>query len=380
MKPLGVYIHIPFCRRKCYYCDFVSYPGREADMDAYIGAVLKEAGLYADVLRSRAVDTVFIGGGTPSLLSASQMARLLSGLRNECNWAAEEVTAEANPETLDEEKLAGYAECGVNRLSLGLQTHDDALLSAIGRRHTYAQFAAALETARIFFKNINADTIFALPGQSAESYRETLHSLVGSGMQHISCYALKLEEGTRLAAEFSGADEEEDRAMYHAAVEILQHAGYAHYETSNFALPGFECRHNLKYWMGGEYLGLGVAAHSCLRDGITTRQSNAESLDEYLRCTGAGERPVAQEDTLSPGDERTEYLMLRLRLAAGIEAADYTAHFQDDFFKRFEAAIDATQYAGLILANSAGVRPTLKGFDLQNALIGTFLECLPAAF
>ncbi len=376
MKSLGLYIHIPFCRHKCYYCDFVSFPNRTDVIDEYIGALLAEARLYGDILKEHTVNTVFIGGGTPSLLSGAQMGRLLSGLKEACNWAVEEVTIEANPETLDEEKAASYANGGVNRLSLGLQTHDDGILAAIGRRHSFEDFISALDIAYRYFNNINADTIFALPGQSTENYEETLRRLVALRIPHISCYALKLEEGTRLAAEFSGADEDTDREMYHAASGMLTAAGYAHYETSNFALPGYECLHNLKYWTGGEYLGLGVAAHSYLSGESKTRHANTESLEEYLRTVQGGGKPVAYRDVLTAEDELTEYLMLRLRLSRGIDAKDYAQRFCEDFFKRFAEPIETAYSAQLIVADAQGIRPTLKGFDLQNTLIGEFIKKL----
>jgi oxygen-independent coproporphyrinogen-3 oxidase len=173
MESLGLYIHIPFCRRKCHYCDFVSFPGREDVIDAYVDTLLAETRLYGNLLKTHTVDTVFIGGGTPSLLSPTQMTRLLSGLKEACNFAAEEVTIEANPETLNEEKLACYAEGGINRLSMGLQTHEDSILAAIGRRHTYQQFVFALENAKRYFNNINVDTIFALPGQTVKTFDAT---------------------------------------------------------------------------------------------------------------------------------------------------------------------------------------------------------------
>ena len=376
MKPLGLYIHIPFCRRKCYYCDFVSFPNREDVIDAYVGAVIAEARLYGDVLQEHTVDTVFIGGGTPTLLSAPQMERLLVGLREACYWDPSEVTIEANPETLNEEKTACYSHCGVNRLSLGLQTHDDDILAAIGRRHTYQDFITALDTARRYFSNINADTMFALPGQSVRSYTETLQQLIALRIPHISCYALKLEEGTRLAAEFSGTDEDTDRELYHAAARMLTDAGYRHYETSNFALPGCECLHNLKYWTGGEYLGLGVAAHSYLSGETKTRHANTESLEEYIRMVKDGIKPIAHTDMLTDMDELTEYLMLHLRLEGGINAVDFALRFGGDFFKQFAQSIETVQKAGLIHINADGIYPTLKGFDLQNMLIGEFISKL----
>jgi len=372
VKPLGLYIHIPFCRRKCAYCDFVSYPDMDAYFGRYVRALIAELRLYAQELKDRRVDTVFLGGGTPSLLDAAQIDMLMAGLREACNWAAGEVTVEANPETLDEEKLAAYAQCGVNRLSIGLQTHENAVLRAIGRRHTWETFERVFAVVRSFFSNISADTMFGLPGQTVESYAETVRRLIALGADHVSAYALKLEPGTPLAQRFGGADEDTDRAMYHDAAARLQTAGYAHYETSNFAKPGFACRHNLKYWTGAEYLGLGVAAHSFL-DG-TRRFSNTEDLSEYLRRVETGERPVARTETLDEKDTLAEYLMLRLRLASGIDATDFSARFGGDFWTRFAQPIGRVQAAGLIRRSAQGVEPTLRGFDLQNTLIGEFMK------
>ena len=376
METLGLYIHIPFCRRKCAYCDFASYPGREAQMDDYIEAMISEARLYAGALLSRCVDTVFIGGGTPSLLSPKQFANLVQGLKGCCDWHVAEFTVEANPETLDADKIAAYAACGVNRISLGLQTHDDAVLAHIGRQHSWDTFLRAYEMAAKRISNINVDTIFGLPNQTLEGYLDTLRRVIGLSPQHVSSYALKLESGTPLAAEYAGADEDLDREMYHAGIELLESAGLIQYETSNFAAPGCECRHNLKYWTGGEYLGLGVAAHSFLRDGQPVRFGNTRDLDEYLLLAGDGERPIVQSETLTKEDERVEYIMLRLRLRQGISFADYAARFERSFPNDFADALGACQKAGLIGQTAQGIFPTLRGFDLQNALIGTFLERL----
>ncbi len=387
MRPLGLYIHIPFCKRKCAYCDFVSYPGREARLNSYIDALISEARLYEDVLFSRGpqkdedllgwsreVDTVFVGGGTPSLLSPAQFERLTDGLKACCSWSAAEFTVEANPETLDAEKLSAYAACGVNRISMGLQTHDNEILSCIGRRHTWDTFLRAYEAASRLIPNINVDTIFALPGQTLESYLETLRRVTALNPMHVSSYALKLEAGTPLAESFSGADDDLDREMYHAGIKALEAAGLMQYETSNFAVPGFECRHNLKYWTGEEYLGLGVAAHSFLRDGQPTRFGNTRSLDEYIRLVGDGIKPVVQRETLDDVDEKAEYIMLRLRLKQGLKFDDYARRFGWEFAVEFEKAIRICGKAGLITASEKGISPTVKGFDLQNSLIGEFLE------
>lgn len=376
MKPLALYVHIPFCRRKCHYCDFVSFSNREDVIDIYIDAVVAEARLYGELFREHTTDTVFIGGGTPSLLTALQFKKLVDGLKENCNIAADEFTVEANPETLDEEKLACYADCGVNRLSMGLQSHENVILAAIGRRHTWEDFLSSLYTARKYFKNISADTIFALPGQTVQSYEETIKRLIDLRLPHISCYALKLEEGTKLAGEFLGADEDTDREMYHNAARQLKEAGYLHYETSNFALPGYECRHNLKYWTGGDYLGLGVAAHSYLSDGMKVRHANTESLEEYIHLTTEGLKPAVGTEVQTEADDLTEYLMLRLRLARGIDASDYKERFGKNFFTQFEKPIAIAFNAKLVEKDEAGIRPTLKGFDLQNALICEFIKII----
>lgn len=376
MNPLGLYIHIPFCKRKCAYCDFVSYPGCEAEMDSYIVNVIGEARLYADALLSRQVDTVFVGGGTPSLLSPQQFQRLIGSLKDRCNWKVTEFTVEANPETLDEDKLAAYTDCGVNRLSMGLQTHDDAILACIGRRHTWVSFYRAYEAASRHFNNINTDTMFGLPGQTADSYLETLRRAAALGAKHISSYALKLEAATPLAAEYAGADEDLDREMYHAGIETLDAAGLKQYETSNFAVPGFESRHNLKYWMGAEYLGLGIAAHSMLREGQTRRFGNVCSLQEYSRLLNEGEKPVGQTEILTGQEEKNEYIMLRLRLNKGIDFLDYDTKFRESFVEVYNKPIRSCIDAGLIKQTARGIAPTVRGFDLQNSLIGKFINYL----
>ena len=373
MRSLGLYIHIPFCRRKCAYCDFVSFPGLEDTFDRYIAALIKESRLYSDALKDCKVDTVFIGGGTPSLLSAEQMHILVEGVRRVFNWEPAEVTIEANPETLDNDKLGGYAQTGINRLSIGLQTHDDAILERIGRRHSWKTFAHAYDTAARYFSNINVDTIFGLPGQTTEGFIETMRRVAALLPKHISAYSLKLEPGTPLAVRFSGADEDDDREMYHSAAKYLENLGYSHYETSNFALDGFECRHNLKYWTGGEYLGLGVAAHSFLLE-PARRFSNCSDVDTYCRLIENGDFPAEQTTLLTEKDAHFEYLMLRLRLKSGIDFNDYNRRFGGDFQNEFAAAIDSVLRAEIITLTPEGVSPTLKGYDLQNTLIREFMK------
>lgn len=376
MKPLGLYIHIPFCRRKCYYCNFVSFPDCEALLGDYIGALTAEARLYSDYLKDHTIDTLFIGGGTPSLLSPSQIEKLISGLTSVCDFRLHEATIEANPETLDEEKLSAYAACGINRLSLGLQTHDNGILSDIGRRHTFEQFLTVYEKAGRYFDNINTDTIFGLPGQTLDNFKTTVDRLIELSPAHVSAYSLKLEQGTILYKTYKVAGEDTDREMYHTAASMLCGAGYMHYETSNFSRPGFECLHNLKYWTGEEYLGLGVAAHSYITDKCKQRFSNTEDIYKYIKSVEKGEKPVDDISAISENDEIIEYIMLRLRLKQGIVFDDFNSRFHMDFENTFGGPVEFTQTAGLITRDERGVYPTLKGFDLQNTLIVEFMKIL----
>lgn len=376
MKPLGLYIHIPFCRRKCHYCDFVSYPGMDSLFYDYIDALLCEAGFYSDYLSGHIIDTVFIGGGTPSLLSPEQITRLISGIKNTCRLDLKEMTIEANPETLDDEKLLAYHDAGINRLSIGLQSHDDDILFNIGRRHTYETFLKAYKSARKYFDNINTDIIFGLPGQTEENFETTLQNIIDISPEHISVYSLKLEPGTKLYETFSGADDDTDRNMYHKAAYLFSENGYEHYETSNFSKPGYECVHNLKYWVGEEYLGLGAAAHSYIFDPGKERFGNVDDLQEYMSLIEKGEKPIAEKTLLSPSDEMIEYIMLRLRLKQGINFEDFNSRFNKNFKEMFENQIKNAENSGLIKDDTEHIYPTLLGFDLQNTLITDFIKLI----
>lgn len=376
MEPLGLYIHIPFCKRKCHYCDFVSYPGKDDHIDDYISALISEASLYSDYLNSHNADTIFIGGGTPSLLSSRQIESLFKGVQSSCKFDLKEATIEANPETLDDEKLKIYAELGINRLSIGLQTDDDEILQNIGRRHTYAAFLKAYDNARKYFGNINIDLIFGLPGQTKNIFDSTLDNVLSLKPEHISAYSLKIEPGTKISETFCGADDEADRGMYHMAAEKLKEAGYEHYETSNFARPGFECLHNLKYWTGGEYLGLGAAAHSYIFENEKYRLSNITNLDDYITAIKNRKKPAIERYFLNLNDEKTEYIMLRLRLKRGIVFNEYNSIFNGNFLEEFKKPIAYALNSGLITCDESGIYPTLLGFDLQNFLITEFIKLI----
>ena len=372
MDTLGLYIHIPFCLRKCHYCDFVSYPNMQGDIDDYIDALLAEAKLYESHLTTHEIDTVFIGGGTPSLLSAAQIDKLAAGLRRISNFNPSEFTIESNPESLTERKIIAYKNAGINRLSIGLQSHDDDILRAIGRGHTNQDFIKAYNIAQKHLSNINVDTIFGLPGQTADNFRETIQSLITLSPAHISSYALKLEQGTKLYSTFFGVDDETDRQMYHSAIDLLTRAGYRLYETSNFSKPNMECKHNLKYWTGKSYLGLGVAAHSYLNG--NERVSNTEDIKQYNKMLAEGIKPVENTTVLNEDDLLEEYIMLRLRLAQGIEFSDFNRKFNYNFKERYADEISIALSAGLITLDDTSMHPTVKGFDLQNTLITQFMK------
>jgi oxygen-independent coproporphyrinogen-3 oxidase len=272
---IGLYIHIPFCKKKCYYCDFNSYSGMDHLAGSYFDALKTEMGIMSEGLKDRPVKTVFIGGGTPSLVDPG----CISGVLEDCSRLFSmspnaEISMECNPGTLSIENLRAYRQAGINRLSIGLQAWQDRLLEGLGRIHRRQQFVENLEAAyRAGFTNINADLIFGLPGQNFEDWTETLEATTSlfadHHLTHLSCYSLQIEEGTVFGDKYKAcvlipADDELDRKMYRYAVDFLAGKGYRHYEISNFAMPGYECKHNLIYWKAEEYAGFGAGAHSYL--------------------------------------------------------------------------------------------------------------------
>ncbi len=373
----GLYIHIPFCQRKCAYCNFISF--ESGDVPGYVKALQAEIGMTAQD-RKEAVDTIFFGGGTPSVIPAAMISDIMNTIRRQYSVSeSAEISIEVNPGTIDREKLAVYRDIGINRISLGLQSADDNELKILGRIHTFRDFEDGYRMARESgFQNINIDLIFGLPNQAATDFIKTLDTVIQFKPEHVSCYALKLEPGTPLYRQYSNAelmpDEDTEREMYHRAIGMLKHAGYTHYETSNFAKPGFACRHNLKYWQGEEYLGFGVAAHGYYRSGAGyIRTRNTENLSTYIKLVNENRLPTVEKIALSSAELREEYVMLRLRLAKGIRYEDYNRRFHEDFFAENEDTIRRMTEAGLLNADKDGIYPTTRGFDLQNVLIGAFL-------
>ena len=368
MKPLSLYLHIPFCASKCAYCDFASFPGREGEWSRYFEALWNEIGDWRQELRGYEAATVFIGGGTPTLVDAEYIAETLDRCRAALPFEdGAEITMEGNPGTLPPEKLKTYRRAGVNRLSLGAQSFDDGLLKSLGRIHTSGQIGEAVGMAReAGFDNINLDLMYALPGQTPDQWQKTLDAAASLGVEHLSAYSLIVEEGTPMARRVAAGeaalpDDDAVNAMQRDAVARLEQAGYRRYEISNYAKPGHACRHNLVYWNRGEYLGLGCAAHSLFGG---CRFHNPESLEGYL----AGDRRL-EAQSLTIADEMEETVMLATRTTRGLDLGAWAQSFGRPFESGREAALSRLERGGLIEIKEGFLRLTLRGMELQNAVV-----------
>lgn len=363
-KPLGIYIHVPFCKQKCVYCDFYSLPHREEQMDAYVSALRSQ--LAETDFSGYEADAVYFGGGTPSYLGPRRLTALLEAVSAACPVApGAEVTFEANPDSAgDPDALSALRRAGFNRISLGMQSADDGELKAIGRIHTMAQVRSAVKAARrAGFDNLSLDLIYGLPGQDLPRWRENLAAAVELGPEHLSCYGLKAEPGTPLYARRETLPGDEEQAdMYLETVDLLEARGYRQYEISNFAKPGRESRHNLKYWTLGEYIGFGPGAHSDFRG---VRYAWARDLEAFLRR----DRLLSEARRMSPQDRETEWLMLSLRLARGLDMAEWKRRRPPfpPFLERCEAAGYAVQEEGRW-------RLTPRGFLVSNQIIRELLD------
>lgn len=372
MKPLALYIHIPFCRSKCIYCDFASYPNCEANWPAYLDALRDELSGWRDVLKDYELHTLFIGGGTPSILPGEAIAGILEDVRGAVRVRSDaEVTMEANPGTTSPEQLRICRGAGVNRISFGAQSMDDALLKKLGRIHSVWEICDAVKMAReAGFDNLSLDLMYALPGQSREHWLDTLDRAIALQPDHISAYSLIVEEGTPLYGLVErGMEIPDDDAvvdMQRAAIDRLQAAGYRRYEISNYAKPGRECRHNIVYWQRGEYLGIGCAAHSLMNG---ERFENPRELDAYLSGLRRCDRiQLTREDAME------EMLMLSTRMVCGMNLADYREQFGVDFEKAHANALERMTRLGLVKIEDGFLRLTRSGLELQNAVVVELLE------
>lgn len=372
---MSLYIHVPYCRRKCPYCDFYSAGVRIADWSAYVGAVLREL----DARRQEHPenpDSIYIGGGTPSLIPPAEFLRLAEGIRARFDFSCltPEFTIEVNPDDVTQERVDAWLEGGVNRVSVGVQSFDDSDLRQIGRGHTGAQARKALETLADCFHNVSADLMFALPGQTIDRFRANVGELMSlsSKIRHISAYALMFEEGTamtRLRDEnrIEESDDELYVAMFEYLSDTLTEAGYRQYEISNYATPGYESRHNSGYWSGKRYLGLGPSAHSY--DGSATRRANPPRLYKYLEAAESGfATPFYIEENLSRQELMEEYILTRMRTMKGIDTEDYRKRFGDDALRRLMLNARGPVEKGL-LHKETPLRLTRKGVMLSDEVI-----------
>lgn len=363
-KPLSIYIHIPFCRSKCLYCDFFSRPGAGSAAKKYTFALIRDINKSAKLCRDYSVKTIYIGGGTPSVIDPALIGEILAAVKNEFDTSScKEITMEANPATVDSSSLAKYREYGINRLSIGLQSIHENELRALGRIHAFNDFENTFILAKnAGFDNISADLMFGIPEQTKESLRESIIALCSLAPEHISLYDLKIEEGTPFSKmSLSLPDEESEYEMYLSSVELLKSFGYTQYEVSNFAKEGKESLHNRVYWQRGEYLGFGASAHSFFG---CRRFFYKRGIDSFI----AGEKPEISPP-LSPEDILTEYTMLSLRTSDGIDKSVYSSLGGEELNSRIEKYISD----GYAEKTSGGYRLTPRGFFISNYIISDLI-------
>ncbi len=406
----GIYVHIPFCVQKCRYCDFLSFSSEREGVNRYVDSLIREIrsfrqqeGMYRDNRSFRQpegmgqnirsfnlpeesagcmdgshkieVDTVFIGGGTPSILPVEYMERIFEALSERfCLSEDAEITVECNPGTAGKDAFQAYRSIGINRVSFGFQSVIDDELKKLGRIHTAAEAEEAFWLARQSgFDNINIDLMSAIPGQTLDSYRMTLGAALALDPEHISAYSLIIEEGTPFYAEYGEkppVDEDTDRAMYAMTKDLLAEGGYRRYEISNYAKPGFACRHNLKYWSGGDYIGFGLGASSKIGK---IRYKNETDFQTYLSKTKKGERMAQIEEVLQEDDEMAEFFILGLRKTEGVSKREFTRRFSIDVMKRYGEILCQCETEGLLSVSGDRIAFTDKGLDVSNYVLCRFI-------
>ena len=414
MKNLSLYIHIPFCVKKCNYCDFLSAPCNESIRQKYVEVLYEEIQQRAQGFQGRKVDTIFFGGGTPSLLSGEQISKIMSVIREKFQVLEDaEITLEMNPGTVDREKLECYKNIGINRLSIGLQSAANDELKVLGRIHTWETFLETWKMVRkVGFENVNIDLMSALPGQTLESYEETLRKVLELKPEHISAYSLIIEEGT-LFYDWYGEDERQeenkteesqkagiydedlirearkrklpdeitDRKMYELTKKLLEENGYYRYEISNYSLKGYECKHNVGYWKRKEYLGLGLGAASLFSE---TRSSNISDLNRYLEQTKEEVKEghdsknvwIEEETKLSREEQMEEFMFLGLRMMEGISPTEFEIQFGTSLQQVYGEQITRLEKQGLLAYNEESKRYALttQGIDVSNQVFVEFIN------
>ncbi|SFR68711.1 radical SAM family heme chaperone HemW [Anaeromicropila populeti] len=383
-RELSIYIHIPFCVKKCNYCDFLSFAASDSQQERYVNMLQKQIISQGQVMSQYKIRSIFIGGGTPSILKADQVDRIMEAVNKACQYRDSfqqnepEVTIEANPGTLTKEKLRVYKELGINRLSMGLQSASDQELQILGRIHNYKTFRENYDMAReLGFQNINVDLMSALPSQTMSSYQNTIEEVVRLNPEHISAYSLIIEEGTEFYKKYAIhgeskelPSEEEERDMYKMTKKMLESAGYKQYEISNYAKKGHESRHNLSYWTGIEYLGFGLGASSLLNH---VRYYNERNAEIYMEKIEKNQKVMHIEENLSEADEMAEFMILGLRLTNGVNGDEFTKRFQLGIFEKYGTIIKKYQLLDLIKVRGNRIYLTENGISVSNQILIEFL-------
>lgn len=371
-------MHIPFCMQKCYYCDFISYANKKEVISNYIDVLKKEITTVGAGLVSllTPITTIYIGGGTPSYIDSNYIVSIIDTIKKTFKVEEDaEITIEVNPGTVTKEKLEDYISCGINRLSIGLQSTDNNLLKEIGRIHTYEQFLDTYKLAKeVGFKNINVDLMLALPNQTIDILKDSLSKVIKLNPEHISVYSLILEEGTYLcnlveSKKITLPDENTERNMYWLVKKELEKSGYKHYEISNFAKSGYVSKHNLNCWNQEEYIGFGLAAHSYVNN---TRYSNTESMREYLNFNKKSEIMTIHEKQ-NIQDKQKEYMMLGLRKIDGVQISEFKNKFVQNPLYLFRKELDKLVREELIEIDGDSIKLTNKGLDLANIVFSEFV-------
>lgn len=383
-KPLGLYIHIPFCVQKCKYCDFLSAPADDATKKRYVDALCKEITGYKEMTKEYELATIYFGGGTPSVLEVSLIEQILDTVKNSFAVdVAAEVTLEVNPGTASQDKLKRYKELGINRLSIGVQSAKEAELALLGRIHSFEEAKQTVLWAReAGFTNLSLDLMSALPGQSTEEYRENVEAILSLQPEHISSYSLIVEEGTPFYELYSEGkekesdlpEEEADREMYAYTKARLKEAGYERYEISNYARPGYESRHNSSYWIGTEYLGVGLGASSLFTN---ARYHNETDLNCYMEEAEAGKDVRREIERLVLEEQMEEFMILGLRRMCGVSRLEFQNRFGKPIETVYGSALKKLERQGLLALEGDTIALTETGIDVSNSV---FVEFIPESF
>ena len=376
-KDLGLYIHIPFCVKKCAYCDFLSWKGSGEEREAYVQALEKEISSYSEFAKDYRVSTVFFGGGTPSVLEGEQTERILKKIRDTFRVEKDaEITLEMNPGTAQKEKLLLYRELGINRLSIGLQSVKNENLKLLGRIHTYGDFLDSYRMAReAGFDNISADLISSLPGQTLEEWKEELEILQETPLEHISVYQLIIEKGTEFYEKYGEheellPDEETSREIYLWTGKYLKEHGFEQYEISNYARPSRKSRHNLRYWERKDYLGLGLGAASMVHN---IRMSNTRDLEKYIEGSQNPKRLREEVEFLEEPRQMEEFMFLGLRKTEGVSRKEFRRNFGRDLDMVYEKALEKHLENGMLEASKDRIRLSQAGILVSNQVLSDFI-------